>query len=554
MLSQFELLESRQLFSGGVDASFGSASGAHFVAPGNSPVILDSDVDSSGRVVLVGTTSEKVQGKSHAEMFLARLNSRGTLDSKFGSGGIIEGTPKGIQGLGSITHLPEGGYIAATGGVLGGVSRLIAFHANGLINRSFGKDGVVALQLPPSQILRQSDGKLLVVGLAGNLDPDETDAFKAFYAFRYTANGKLDTTYGDNGRLFLNDALFEDTFNGTTTVLTSATLDSSNRLVITLASLRGAFMEDGEDLGGSSQTFLRRYTAVGAQDFPFGDVAGDVTSIIFNKGRQANGPGLPSHLGVSVVRPDGEIAVLARDNASDDPLTVTLVGINGEVGSHPVSANLSTLVPGFVVPGLADGSMTVFADNSMVIAGTIKSGSTRKPALIRLNANLTLDTTFGASGVMRLPTTGGQQEATNLALNTDGTFDAITLGARTNGNIPSDVRIDQLFRDDRPVITFAGAKQIGASETITVSIRGVNSINLNSLDDNDLRLIDQNDLRKKLHLLHFAQASDGTIIATYRISRSVLHAGTYSIRTIASQVSDTKNNSNTSRTIGTVTI
>src|SRR5436189_6284426 len=135
-----ETLEARRLLSGGVDGTFGSATGAALDAPGETPVLLDSAVDPAGRVVLAGRTSRTVGGVEQPGMWLARLNAFGQLDGKFGVGGILSGTPRGFQQLDLIVPLASGGYVAAentTDAAFTSACRIVRFKPNGFIDPTF---------------------------------------------------------------------------------------------------------------------------------------------------------------------------------------------------------------------------------------------------------------------------------------------------------------------------------------------------------------------------------------------------------------------------------
>src|SRR5439155_17661998 len=92
-----EQLEARRLLAGGVDATFGSSAGAAFAAPGGSPILLDSAVDRAGRVVLAGRITQTIVRPEQVGMFIGRLNTAGQADAKFGVGGVMCGTARGLR-------------------------------------------------------------------------------------------------------------------------------------------------------------------------------------------------------------------------------------------------------------------------------------------------------------------------------------------------------------------------------------------------------------------------------------------------------------------------
>ena len=134
----------------------------------------------------------------------------------------------------SMAVLPDGRLL------LGGDALVLRLGASGLPdstfgNSAFGVDGVFALQpfgpqtgfLQPKAILRQADGKLLIVGSA-----EATDFRQRPVACRTSADGVLDETYGDAG---CSAYVVEQ---GREASVGAAALDASGRLVL---AIDGAF-------------------------------------------------------------------------------------------------------------------------------------------------------------------------------------------------------------------------------------------------------------------------------------------------------------------------
>ncbi|MEP7038942.1 MAG: hypothetical protein ABI891_11440, partial [Acidobacteriota bacterium] len=127
----------------------------------------------------------------------------GDLDTTFGTGGnvLTEVTPRDDNAT-RIRFQPDGkivilGY-AADGNLDLTDSYISRYNANGTLDTSFGTNGIVDLPLNTSDeklndFIIQPNGKLIVVG-------DHYGSFPAvFSVFRYNADGTRDITFGTNG-------------------------------------------------------------------------------------------------------------------------------------------------------------------------------------------------------------------------------------------------------------------------------------------------------------------------------------------------------------------
>ncbi len=135
---------------------------------------------------------------------IARYNNNGMLDSSFGKNGIAIKSIAESNTFCSIISmaLQKDGYALCGGeaipadGNTGSV--LIRFNNEGLIDSSFGNDGVVIntfkYESIVNKILIQEDGK--IIG-AGSLTPI-TDTAK-FIVARYLPNGNIDSSFGSDG-------------------------------------------------------------------------------------------------------------------------------------------------------------------------------------------------------------------------------------------------------------------------------------------------------------------------------------------------------------------
>lgn len=550
-------LEPRRLFSGGIDPTFGSSAGAIFTPPANATV-MDSTVDSAGRMILVGMVDlgpSKDNGEID-QMFIARLNSAGQLDPSFFGGGISQGTPRGITQLTHVTALAEGGYIAS--GITGTDNNdLIRFTAAGKIDTSYGHNGVRAVRDNVQDILERPDHSLLVIGnyttFSGEIE-DPTDNVN--YAAHITPKGALDTAFGEDGYANLGNYFWTDDEVDTDNSINSATLDSAGRLLLGVDTNVSDPGNSDADIpeSGQSAISINRFNTDGSPDPTFID--GQQSSPPFKDQVKVADQKTTNNFadqinGLIVSRPDGKTVALSVDQtASPQVIGLTLLNATGNADQSKLTVDLSKAAPKFSLPAPSYRDMLALPDNSILIAGATISGSKQTPAIIKLKPDLSVDTSFGTGGILTFGTAGSDQSAGTLQLSDDGTVYAVSgtgSGGERSGNITS-VRI---FANDDPIVRLHKAKPFGDTERITVTISGDHPIDTSSLDDQDLRLVAAGSGdAKKLRFLRFTSNPDGTVTAIYRIDSNLLSAGAYSITAIAGQILDNQNDGNAQTVLG----
>ena len=189
---------------GSIDTTFGGDGKVTTkVSPGT-----DSDqafavaIQSDGKIIAAGFANSSGTGNDFA---LVRYNSDGSLDSGFGTGGIVKtdfirGTDQALA-----IALQSDGKILAAGSASNpttGVDFAIArYSTDGVLDTSYGSGGKVTTDFALSAdqvfaIAIQASGKLIAVGRAA-ITPSQN----AFAIARYNTHGVLDTSFGTNGKV-----------------------------------------------------------------------------------------------------------------------------------------------------------------------------------------------------------------------------------------------------------------------------------------------------------------------------------------------------------------
>lgn len=204
-------------------------------------------IQPDGKIVL-GLGFNSSDGANRLE--LARLESNGSLDTAFGSGGTVD-----VFNVG-----PDTAYVALQpdGRVLLGGGLLMArVNPDGSLDTGFGQKGIAPLVAPACAIALQSNGKILAV-TNGNIGPPIPPANGGIV--RYNANGSVDTSFGTMGRI------------ASVVGTTAAQLQSNGQIVAVGPILSKAFVVRFPFPAVSSNTDfgVARYGSNGAIDTTFG--------------------------------------------------------------------------------------------------------------------------------------------------------------------------------------------------------------------------------------------------------------------------------------------
>lgn len=185
----------RYLPDGSLDPSFGS--GGKVVTASATPDFAHAlALQADGKIVLAGG--------SVSSMVVARYNTDGSADTGFGgtgrvavTGGLVVAYGVAVQGDGKIVA-------AGTGLGSGGVNldfAMVRLLADGTLDSGFGTGGVVTTELgttddEANSVALQADGKIVLGGRTGN-----GAASGDLAVVRYLSDGTLDPAFGTGGKV-----------------------------------------------------------------------------------------------------------------------------------------------------------------------------------------------------------------------------------------------------------------------------------------------------------------------------------------------------------------
>src|SRR5882724_5432772 len=164
-------------------------------------------VQADGKLVVVGQTYQN-NDFSDEDFAVARYNTDGTLDTTFGARGRVRTDFPGLAAVPSAVVIQPDGKIVVAGGAFplftfAGDFKVARYNTNGSLDTSFGSGGIVTTFFPQGSyafaVALQSDGKIIAAGTHfvdfNPGDMSDTD----FALARYNPDGSPDTTFGNGG-------------------------------------------------------------------------------------------------------------------------------------------------------------------------------------------------------------------------------------------------------------------------------------------------------------------------------------------------------------------
>ncbi len=299
-----------------------------------------------------------VAGLSHRDvithpirMAVARYTAAGRLDRRFGTGGeVLADFGAQSDSWARAVAVQRDGKIVAAGAMgprgRGGTLALVRYTRAGKLDPTFGRNGkVLTRDGQAGAVAIQPDGKIVAAGYRGN----------GFAVTRFTARGRLDRSFGSGGSVVTGVGSGGDAY------ASALAIQSDGKLLVA---------------GPTGQTSaLVRYSSTGRLDPSFGK-GGRVIARVVN----------PSAV---VTQSDGKIVVVTgsallryRGDGSLDPT----FGVGGKAATDP----------GF------GSALAIQADGKLVVAGTGEGRCNCQDARVFMVARWTSDgspdSSFGRGG------------------------------------------------------------------------------------------------------------------------------------------------------------
>lgn len=374
--------------SGQLDTSFGTNGIFASTFNNSSPVFGTAVALQADGKIIVG-------GEAGNPGIILRLNSNGTVDTTFGSAGVVSIRFRDVENFTVAVAVQSDGKILAAGTGLPEGGQLIRLNTDGSMDTSFGSNGSVFLSSTPAALALQPDGKILISGATSN---GETRVL-----IRYTTTGQIDTTFGNGGMtpMFANVAAI-------------------------------ALQTDGKILVGSGSTLgftgapgsLSRFNSDGSTDIFFGG-EGEVADLVGPAavGVQSNGQIITAGTVTTALSLSGNSTGFGVTGSFPSGFPNLLFGTRGLA---------VTSFPNLTMTGAS--SLAIQPNNFIVAAGSAgTSASSSEFALARYVPTGQLDNSFGTGGLVTTSFGNGTASIAAIVLQSDGKI--VAVGQASNGGL-----------------------------------------------------------------------------------------------------------------------
>jgi uncharacterized delta-60 repeat protein len=306
---------------------------------------------------------------SYYAITLSRFNSDGSLDTSFGAGGKVI-TDVGVYSQAVALAVQPDGKIVVTGNSGDYPNRMaviLRYTPDGVLDNTFGNNGIIFIPVQfPRDITVLADGKILVAG-SGDVPNTTNDGVRVA---KLNANGSLDTTFGTNG--------IASSTVGSGSSANKMAIQSDGKIVVS-----GRF---------GSRGLVNRFNTDGSLDSTFG--TGGVREIVGPNFTQIyTGGGI-------AIQPDGKIVLAgAASSSSGNYSALLLARLNSDGSSDESFGSFGLVMQDLTADPDGALDLVLQSDGKIVIGG---QQDEEFAIAARFNSNGAIDTGFGNNGVRLL--------------------------------------------------------------------------------------------------------------------------------------------------------
>ncbi|MBK8092785.1 MAG: choice-of-anchor D domain-containing protein [Verrucomicrobiaceae bacterium] len=490
-LFNYDMVAVRFTSSGELDMTFDSDGILSVSVSSTTDFCYSSTVQTDGKIILAGMSNNG----SNDDFSLVRLNVNGSLDTTFDTDGKVTTTIGTSTDTIRQIQLQNDGKIVAAGYAnmpsVGDDFALARYNSDGSLDTSFDTDGKVTTTFGTSTdwaygLDIQSDGKILTTGITRN--GTNYDIALA----RHTTTGALDTTLDSDGKATFPIGTGSDygraikaLADGRIAIAGFAAASRDDDAVLLVITAAGAL---DTTFGGSG---------ILSNDFAVSFDAGYAMAMlpddrIFITGNSNSGSSSDFHLtrflsdgtadtsvppdGITrvpvgtntdipyaiAVQPDGKTVLAGYSLATNNDISVIRLNTDGTLDSTFGSGGKFFL-------GIGSGediarAIALQPDGKILVGGYTNNGSNDDIALVRLNANGTLDATFGTTGIVTMAFGVDTDRCWSMTLQPDG---KILLGCQTSTGTLDDFALARYNSNGTLDTTFGtGGKVVSSLSTL----------------------------------------------------------------------------------------
>jgi len=361
-------------------------------------MVLQTD----GKIVVAGFSFNG----ANDDFAIARYNSDLSLDSTFGTGGIVTTAIGPGSDRAFDVAIQGDGKIVVVGSVFTGSSLdfgVVRYNVNGALDTAFGGTGIVLAPVGPlddeaTSVAIQSDGRIVVAGSSQN------GADYDFAVVRYDATGSLDLSFD---------------FDGMATTAFGAGSDLAEDVAI---QVDGKIVVAGYSYNTNYDFAVARYLPDGTLDGAF-DVDGRVTTTV----------GLSDDLARAMaIQSDGRI-VLAGSSSSGGGDDFALVRYNSDGSLDPLFDGDGKVVTAVGAVNDSAQAVAIQPDGKILTAG-VSDTALGDLALtsVRYNIDGSLDLAYDGDGRVTTPIGAGNEIGFGVAVDS-GTGEILVAGTTAVG-------------------------------------------------------------------------------------------------------------------------
>jgi len=386
---------------GDLDATFNPPDGYVLHNGWNKDSYVGVAIQTDSKIVV----STGILSGTDADVGVLRYNGDGTLDSAFGTDGIVIYDGGKGNDCGRLVTIQADGKIILTGYGNNGEDYDILtmrYNSDGTLDTSFGTNGIAIYNNGNRNdygraIAIQSDGKIVVTARStGN-------STSIAMILRYNGDGTLDSTFGTNGVVIYEGDQGNDGFR-------DVAIQTNGKIVVSGYTKTDA----GFDV------LTARYTSNGTLDNTFG-TSGVVT--------YDGGHGDDGARGVAI-QSDGKI-VVSGGNYNGTDLDVLVLRYNS-TGTSDNAFGTNGVVSYDSGKGNDNGRrLTIQGGNKIVVTGNTPNGTDEDVLILRYNVDGSADGTFGSNGIVTLNIVTGKDFGEGVAIQADAKI--IIAGGSFNG-------------------------------------------------------------------------------------------------------------------------